>query len=57
LVDAEWQDSPQGPKRKYYTLTDRGLGRLEAMRADWRRFAADVDGLLRSSEQGEEGET
>jgi PadR family transcriptional regulator PadR len=46
LIDAEWQLSPQGPQRKYYTLTATGAQRLAAMRAEWRRFAADVDRLI-----------
>ena len=50
LVDAEWQPSPQGPKRKYYTLTESGQERLAAMRSEWRRFARDVEGLLRGSD-------
>jgi PadR family transcriptional regulator PadR len=46
LVDAEWQPSPQGPKRKYYRLTPEGVRRLEAMRWQWRRFADDVEQIL-----------
>jgi PadR family transcriptional regulator PadR len=46
LVDAEWQPSPQGPKRKYYRLTPEGERRLEAMRRQWRRFADDVEQIL-----------
>jgi PadR family transcriptional regulator PadR len=46
LVDARWQPSPEGPARKYYTLTNAGVARLETMRDEWRRFAADVARLL-----------
>lgn len=46
LIDAEWQLSPQGPQRKYYTLTPLGAGRLAAMRAEWQRFAGEVDRLI-----------
>ena len=46
LVDAEWQPSPQGPKRKYYRLTPKGERRLGAMRAQWQRFADDVEQIL-----------
>ncbi len=53
LVDAEWQASPQGPKRKYYTLTEAGERRLATMRSEWRRFAAEVDGLLDAANPGE----
>ena len=46
LVVAEWQASPQGPKRKYYTLTDQGHARLEGMRLEWERFVAEVDRII-----------
>jgi PadR family transcriptional regulator PadR len=46
LVMAEWQPSPQGPARKYYTLTEEGRRRLVAMRAEWQAFAADVERIL-----------
>lgn len=46
LVAAEWQPSPQGPARKYYTLTDEGRMRLEVMRSEWRAFATDVERIL-----------
>jgi PadR family transcriptional regulator PadR len=46
LVDAEWQPSPQGPKRKYYTLTLDGSARLAAMNDEWHRFRDDVDRVL-----------
>lgn len=46
LVDAEWQPSPQGPDRKYYALTTRGRARLDAVRAQWRVFAADITRIL-----------
>jgi PadR family transcriptional regulator PadR len=46
LVDARWQPSPEGPARKYYTLTAAGQERLQSMREEWRRFATDVSRLL-----------
>lgn len=46
LVDAEWQPSPQGPKRKYYTLTRNGATQLAAMTDEWGRFRDDVDRVL-----------
>ncbi len=50
LVDSEWQPSPQGPRRKYYTLTPDGGRALSEMREQWSRFAADVDRILRDRE-------
>jgi len=46
LVDAEWQPSPQGPDRKYYSLTQRGEARLSAVRDQWRIFAEDIAHIL-----------
>lgn len=46
LVAAEWRPSPQGPQRKYYRLTDAGRERLAHLRAEWRAFVDDVEGLL-----------
>lgn len=46
LVAAEWRPSPQGPKRRYYRLTEAGERHLVAMRTEWRGFAADVERIL-----------
>ena len=35
LVDANWQESPDGPPRKYYHLTDAGRRLLQAQLAEW----------------------
>jgi PadR family transcriptional regulator PadR len=39
-------ESPSGPSRKYYRLTDAGRTALEAQRDEWRGFARAVDALL-----------
>ena len=36
LVEAYWQPSESGPKRKYYRLTPQGLKALEASKRDWK---------------------
>jgi PadR family transcriptional regulator PadR len=46
LVDAEWRPSPQGPARKYYTLTTRGEETLARMREQWFRFSAALARIL-----------
>src|SRR5437763_6338129 len=46
LLDAEWRPSAEGPPRKYYRPTERGLDELERRRADWARFANAVDSAL-----------
>ena len=35
LLDARWHRAPSGRRRKYYSLTRKGLARLEAERAQW----------------------
>jgi PadR family transcriptional regulator PadR len=55
LVTAEWQPSPEGPARKYYTLTAEGSQRMAEMGAEWRRFAEDVERVLRGSAASEPG--
>ena len=46
LVDTFWQESPQGPPRRYYRLTDDGRRSLESFTVQWRRFRDAVDQLI-----------
>lgn len=46
LVRTSWQESPAGPPRRYYRLTDDGHAALAAFREEWGRFRTAVDGLL-----------
>ena len=46
LVATYLEESPSGPPRKYYKLTDAGRARFEAQVAEWRGFAGAVDGLI-----------
>ena len=46
LVESSWQESSQGPPRRYYRLTPDGDRALEAFGAQWRRFRDAIDGLL-----------
>jgi PadR family transcriptional regulator PadR len=43
LVESTWQESPSGPPRRYYRLTDGGRGALEGFRREWSRFRDAVD--------------
>lgn len=51
LVEAEWEASPHGPARKYYTLTPDGTRKLALLRSEWRRFKTGVDRLVEGEEQ------
>lgn len=42
LLKYEWQESTQGPPRKYYALTDEGLELLEQLDASWQDLSLTV---------------
>jgi PadR family transcriptional regulator len=46
VVETTWQESPSGPPRRYYRLTEMGEDALRSFAAEWRRFSTSVDGLL-----------
>lgn len=45
-LDSDWSDA-SGRRRRTYTLSRSGRGRLRAARSEWLAFAATVDGVLR----------
>lgn len=47
LVDYQWVESGQGPPRKYYSLTDKGVTRLDELAAYWRHLTTTLEGLGR----------
>ena len=46
LVESTWQESPAGPPRRYYKLTEAGRAALAGFRLEWRRFRDAVDHLV-----------
>ena len=46
VIDSVWEESPVGPPRKYYRLTDAGDAQLADMSAGWRSVARAIDGVL-----------
>lgn len=46
LVETTWQESPAGPPRRYYQLTDDGTAALGAFVTTWRPFTTEVDRIL-----------
>lgn len=46
VVDTTWRESPVGPPRKYYRLSQAGCGELAAMAASWRGMSSAIDALL-----------
>lgn len=47
LVDYEWVESPQGPPRKYYRMTEKGAARLDELAAYWRHLNTTLETLGR----------
>ena len=50
LVATYLEESPSGPPRKYYRLTDAGRTSLATQLAEWRSFTAAVEGLVGQTE-------
>lgn len=40
LLDYEWEESPQGPPRKYYRLTETGRAFLNELESAWTELTA-----------------
>jgi PadR family transcriptional regulator PadR len=49
LVETTWRESPSGPPRRYYRLTERGRQALEDFTGEWVRFRDAVDQLVAES--------
>ena len=45
-VSTTWQESPSGPPRRYYRLTDKGRAPLASFTEEWQRFRDAVDQLV-----------
>ncbi len=46
LVETTWQESNQGPPRRYYSITEEGNQALESFVDQWTRFRSAVDLML-----------
>lgn len=45
LLQYRWEESPQGPPRKYYAITDKGRVQLEEMNNAWNEITTTIDNL------------
>lgn len=43
LLTYRWEESPQGPPRKYYTLTDKGREHLASLDEAWNEMVAQIN--------------
>lgn len=46
LVTSVMRESPNGPKRKYYSITQEGLEELERFKQHWRLISSGVSSIL-----------
>jgi len=46
LVDTYWQESTEGPPRRYYRVTPNGKRALKSFIDQWTRFRDSVDDIL-----------
>lgn len=51
-VDAEWVESPQGPPRRYYTVTQDGHNALALFMENWGTFSREVDACIKGESGG-----
>jgi PadR family transcriptional regulator PadR len=47
LLTYRWQESTEGPPRKYYTLTPQGESFLEELKVTWEELAVAVENNLK----------
>jgi len=45
-IAASWEAEGRAAPRKYYSITEAGKARLEALSTEWRRLASGMDRLL-----------
>ena len=45
LLSYRWEESTQGPPRKYYTLTDKGKAYLEELKKSWAELVDAVNSI------------
>ncbi len=43
LLSYRWEESPQGPPRKYYSITDKGKSALEEMDLAWKEVVETIN--------------
>ncbi len=46
LVEYRWEESPSGPPRKYYNLTETGIASLEKLRETWQELATSTNQII-----------
>lgn len=57
LLTYRWEESPQGPPRKYYTLTDKGRDYLLTFDAAWDELVRQIAVIRHGRVTGQDAET
>ncbi len=47
IVNYTWEESPSGPPRKYYALTDKGREVLSQLNATWKTLSKSINSLIK----------
>jgi PadR family transcriptional regulator, regulatory protein PadR len=47
LLSYRWEESPSGPPRKYYTLTDKGEETLKSLKETWSTLSESITTLIK----------
>jgi PadR family transcriptional regulator PadR len=47
MLSSQLKESPLGPRRKYYSLTQKGESELSEFLQEWELLSKNVDGLIR----------
>lgn len=50
LLEYSWQESCEGPPRKYYTLTKKGRDTLELLAVNWKQLNQSINSLMKKYE-------
>ncbi len=50
LLAYRWEESPQGPPRKYYSLTDYGRDMLAQLDESWRELVCQIEKIRTGNE-------
>ena len=48
LVSTYLEESPSGPPRKYYAITDAGRARFDEQASEWREFVEAVEAIIKT---------
>ena len=49
LIEAEWQETPNGRRAKVYSVTATGRRQLTEQRESWERFSGALQAILRTT--------